>query len=175
MKVVPDCWIFCQQIWIATAYLSQWIASLLVFWGRRKLRRFIRRSNELNDFSKTKFSFYFSMIACPVCCTSFEDASDIWKRLDEVVDQTELQESYQNIKLKVFVPFGVQFNQLDFKNYFSHFIITLFILCLLYASLHFPLVLTFRCLSRFSVFHICAIRIQTIIVVLDPLQRLPQG
>ena len=40
------------------------------------------------------------MLACPVCCTSFEDAERIWKQLDEIASRTRLEEAFQNMKFK---------------------------------------------------------------------------
>lgn len=41
------------------------------------------------------------IVTCPVCCTSYDDVTDIWKRLDEIVGQTECEENFRNIKLKI--------------------------------------------------------------------------
>jgi len=41
------------------------------------------------------------MLACPVCCTSFEDAERIWKQLDEIASRTRLEEAFQNMKFKI--------------------------------------------------------------------------
>ena len=50
-------------------------------------------------------STVFRMVTCPVCCTSYADVASIWKQLDEMASKTQLQERYQNIKLKVHIVF----------------------------------------------------------------------
>ncbi|XP_065069262.1 RING finger and CHY zinc finger domain-containing protein 1-like [Rhopilema esculentum] len=40
-------------------------------------------------------------ITCPICCKSYDDAAMVWKRLDEIVGATPLDDKYKDIKMKI--------------------------------------------------------------------------